>query len=83
MAHLAWSPAPHGFLAAGDKGGNVAIWDVRSSLGMAMSPNADVGGDDGVHLFKPHAQYISGMVCHGFFVFVRTHAHGIVSYVSR
>ncbi|GHP04386.1 hypothetical protein PPROV_000314000 [Pycnococcus provasolii] len=63
-AHMAWAP-PHlpGFLAAGDKSGNVAIWDVRSNLS-ADSSSASTAtplGDDGVLVFRPHAQYISGM----------------------
>ena len=52
--HLSFMPGTSEVVAAGDKKGGVGIWRV----------NAEEKEDscDGVHVFAPHAQYVSGLV---------------------
>ena len=79
ISHLAFFPlADRLVLAAGDKDGHVGVWDVTrpphddeergeedSEVDAARAP-AGGGASDGVLLFRPHGQYVSGLVpCRG------------------
>ncbi|KXZ50254.1 hypothetical protein GPECTOR_17g892 [Gonium pectorale] len=56
VTHLAWLPGSDRILlAAADKSGKVALWDVD---GGEDGPAAD---SDGVLLFSPHGEYVSGL----------------------
>ncbi|PNH10915.1 WD repeat domain-containing protein [Tetrabaena socialis] len=56
VTHLAWLPGSERLLlAAGDKGGRVSLWDVE---GQESGAAADT---DGVLMFSPHGEYVSGM----------------------
>ena len=52
--HLSFMPGSSEILAAADKKGGVGIWRVNAE--------EREGACDGVHVFAPHAQYVSGLV---------------------
>lgn len=52
--HLSFMPGSSDVIAAGDKKGGVGIWRVNAE--------EREGSCDGVHVFAPHAQYVSGLV---------------------
>lgn len=52
--HLSFMPGTSDVIAAGDKKGGVGIWRVNAE--------EREGSCDGVHVFAPHAQYVSGLV---------------------
>ncbi|KAK3278453.1 hypothetical protein CYMTET_13611, partial [Cymbomonas tetramitiformis] len=53
VTHVQFHPSSDRLLlAAADKSGHVGLWDVNNAEGIA---------EDGVLLFKPHLQYVSGL----------------------
>ncbi len=52
--HLSFMPGTSDVIAAGDKKGGVGLWRVNAE--------EKEGSCDGVHVFAPHAQYVSGLV---------------------